>query len=546
MGGFKPVSLDQIPIPQAAPPTQYTPPQIDQPPSQQPRGAGSMTAGGKVADIGANFLSGWLKGKQQAEQKKLAMAQQNVSGAQYAFQIAQQNAAQVANDPNATPEQKKQSEAARVAAWKAYLDIAQKYTEPQKGAKGSGGKGSNPIKDHLKSAFGAEDPHIFSQGTMAILRTVGPPSLPMPSEKEKFENKTAKTLNDAIDKLQEAQRSGDPKRIEEAQKNYQTTYQQANGQFQTETQKLDDAMASATTKYMKGEQISQQEKDVLQAHGYIPKPVEKNVWLQTDDKGFIYAVTYDPTTGKTTKSENSIMKTRVPPDQVQEAYQIYQQKLKMASKLLKQAHPDWTDEQIAQEQAKAVLSESFGIKVARGMSPQQSQRSVSSAINEVYNTMLTPEEKEQAGVILDRVQGVGGGGYMFRKDFKDATGVSGWWDRQTLMGLGKEKHSGLTEEQANAIDGKVRNMVRGVMHDKMGMDPDQIDALVPETIGEERSKYGMDPTPDQAQSKGTASKQGEGPTADEVSVVAPDGTVGAVKKSDLQNFLKNNPGYKQQ
>ena len=181
MGSFRPTPLDQLPIPQAAPPTQFTPAQIDQPPSPQPPGAGSMGVGGKIADIGSNFLTGWLKGKQQAEQKKLAMAQQGVEGAHYAFQIAQQNAAQVAQDPNATPQAKQQSEQARQQAWKSYLDVADQYTQPAKGAGKGGGKGKggdNPIKSHLKQAFGAEDPHLFAQSTMALLRTTGPPALP--------------------------------------------------------------------------------------------------------------------------------------------------------------------------------------------------------------------------------------------------------------------------------------------------------------------------------------------------------------------------------
>lgn len=500
MGSFRPAPLDQLPIPQAAAPVDFKPAQIDQPPSPQPPGAGAMGTGGKIADVASNFLSGWLKGKQGAEQKKLAMAQQSVEGAHYAFQIAQTNAAQTANDPNATPDVKAKAEAARTQAWNSYLDVADKYTQPEKG-KGGKGEGATfngtSVKDHLKQAFGAEDPHMFAQASMALLRKSGPPPLPQKSSQDQLADlqlKGQKDINSAIDGLVEARRGGDPKAIAAAEQKVHDV----QGQVQTPSQKLEDSLATATQSFMKGEEVNPQTKAALEARGFIPKPVEPNVFLQADDKGMLYSVSVDPTTGKTTKSASPIMKTRVPPDQRQEAYAIFKDQLNQLGTMLKGAHPDWSDEQIKQEQSKAMLSKEFGIKVAPRMSPGQSQTSVAKALNEVVNTMLEPDEQKQAQAILTRAQGVGGGGWMFRKDIAPRTGLVGWWDKNAMFGMKDKTPGGMTEQEADALDQKVRAATRQVMRDKMGMDPDQIDALVPETMGQDRAQSGLDPTPDQA------------------------------------------------
>jgi hypothetical protein len=509
MGGFKPVPLDQLPIPQAAPPTQFQPAQIENPPSQQPPGAGSMGAGGKIADVASNFLTGWLKGKQQAEQKKLAMAQQNMEGLHYGFQIAQQNAAQVANDPNATPDAKAKSEQARQAAWKAYLDGAEPYTQQPKGAGKSsgGGKGQGGgIKDHMKAAFGAEDPHIFSQGAMALLRKTGPPSLPQKGAEDQLAElqlKGQKNVQAQIDNLVKVRQSGGtPEQIQAAE----AAVRDAQGQTETPGQKLQDSMAQATTAYMAGKPISDQAKQVLESQGYIPKPIMPSMFLQDDGKGHLYAVSVDPTDpNKTKKSDRPVMNMKVAPDARQETQQIFEQNLKQLGSMLKDAHPDWSEEQVKQAQAQAMLSGKFGIKTARGMTMGQSQTAVSKALNEVVNTMLDPDEKAAADTVLSRAQGIGGGGYMFRKDFKDADGMKGWWDSHDFW-VGQKKHNGMTEEQANDLDQKVRNYTRQIMRDKMGMDQDQVDALVPQSMQDERLKLGMDATPDEAAGGGSKDK----------------------------------------
>ncbi len=171
---YNPVFLDPLPTPQVEAP-QYTPPKLDMPP-EGGIGQGLMGKGGNVADIASHFLNGWLQGKQRAEAKKQQQANQNVTGAKTAFDTAQQNAAAIMNNPDSTPEQKAAAEQARQAAWKGYMEVAGKYVTPEK-TKGKGGvKGAaGSIGEHLKGAFGVEDPHIFSQAVYGLLQKTGPP-----------------------------------------------------------------------------------------------------------------------------------------------------------------------------------------------------------------------------------------------------------------------------------------------------------------------------------------------------------------------------------
>lgn len=535
MGNFRPTPLDQLPIPQAAAPTQYTPAKIDEPPSQQPPGAGAMGAGGKIADVASNFLTGWLKGKQQAEQKKLAMAQQNMEGLHYGFQIAQQNAAQVMNDPNATPDAKQKAEAARQAAWKAYLDGAEPYTEQPKGAgKSGGGKGKggdNPIKSHLKQTFGAEDPHIFSQGAMALLRTTGPPSLPQKSSQEQvadLELKGQKRVDQKIDALVEARKSNDPQKIAAAEQDVRD----AQGQVMSPKEKSENALAQAAADERAGKPQNDATKQQLIAAGYDPKPVMPNQFERIDPSGTMYVDSVDPQKG-TLISSTKIGKSRIPPDQREEAQKIFKDNLDQVGKLLKQAHPDWSDEQVAQAKAEAMLSGQFGVKTTSNLSPIQAQTEVSKAINEVVAN-LPDDQKEKAGAVLVRAQGIGGGGYMFR----DQLAQKGFWDKY----IGSDTYYGMSETEASSFEDGIRSQARSILTKNLKLShpkytDEQIKQSVDELMGP-TAPSPMDKTPDES--------SGGGIQPNEVTVVAPDGTPGYVKKSDVAKFLQANPGYKQQ
>lgn len=519
MGGFKPIPLEQLPIPQAAAPQQYKPAQMDQPPvGQQPYGTGAMSPGGKIADIGSNFLNGWLKGKQRSEEHKLAMAQQSVSGSQYAFQIAQQNAQQVMNDPNATDQQKQQAETARQAAWKGYLDVADQYTQQPKGAKGSGGKGQgNGIKDHLKSAFGAEDPHIFAQASMALLRKTGPPALQQRTSQDKladFEVKGVERQDQAVEAttaahkdLVAAQQSGDPAKIAEAQKKFDASVENLNvakGQPQDAETRRKNMLSQAAIDTANGKPVSPEMHAQMQAAGYEPAPILPNTFERTDDKGIAWADSIDPVTHQVTHTQ--LGKTRIPPDQRADANAIFKDNMKNYEGLIRRANPDWTDQQVASAMATALGAGAFKMKggsAAAGLSPIQSTSEVSKAINQVY-AQLSPDEQKKADAVLMQQKGVPGGGPKGGWMFRDDLGKTTFLDKYNPF---KDTYGGMSKEEAGQYQSDLRGQVRAALKtnlklSKPKMSDAQLDTAIDEMMGEQPGSTtsasparAMDPTP---------------------------------------------------
>lgn len=564
MGGFKPVPLDQLPIPGAAAPQQFKPSEMDQQPvpTQQPYGAGGMSAGGKIADVGANFLQGWLKGKQNAEAKKLAMAQQNVEGSHYAFQIAQQNANQIATDPNATPQQKQQAETARQAAWTGYLDVADKYTQPEKGAgksKGGAKGGSNPIKDHLKGAFGAEDPHIFAQASMALLRKTGPPALQQPSAQDKLaqvELQDVQTSHDATTAVEKAhqnlikaQGSGNPQEIASAQKAFDNsvdTLRNVSGKPQTADERRKDMLSQASIDAVQGKPVSAELHAQMQAAGYEPQPILPNTFQRVAPDGTAWA---DVVSADGSVKHISLGKERIPPDQRAEANAIFKDNLKNYGELIRKANPDMTDAEVSGKLAEAMGAGAFKMKggsAAAGMSPIQSATEVSKAINQVM-AQLPAGDQEKAKAVMMQQPGVGGGGkgggWMFRDELQDTNSYKNGW------GILGNTYGGMSKDDAAAYQTQLRGQVRTMLRtnlklSKPKMTDSQLDRAMDEMMGEQSGvtsagtastgspAQGMDPTPGS-----------DGPKNGEITVVAPDGTVGYAPN---EAWLKDHPGYKRQ
>jgi len=495
---YNPVPLDALPIPQVQTP-QYQPAQLQPPPTDQPPGAGAMGNAGKAADIASNFLQGWLVGKQKAEAKKLEMARQSVEGAQYAFSIAQQNAQTVNDDPKATPEQKQKAEQARQQAWKAYLGVAEQYTTPdKKSGKKKGGVGGafQGIGEHLKNTFGTEDPHIFAQSTMALLKTTGPPPLQAKSSQEQLADlqySGAKRLNDAIDALADArQKNAPPDQIAKLEQNVRDL----QGQIQTPEEQNKNALAQAAMDERAGKPVSEATKKQLQAAGYDPAPVMPGMFQRIAPDGTMYIDSVNPETGALIGS-TKVGKTRVPPDQRAEAQQIFRDNLNNLGTLLKQAHPDWTDQQISQAKADAMLSGEFKVKVAPNLSPAQTQAAVSKAVGEVVNSMLDPDERKEVGAIVVHPTAAT---YMLRTDLAS----TGFWDRMGFVG--PKEYYGMSKDQANALDAKVRSLTRRVL-ERQGYSQEQIDAMVPQTMADARSTMGLEPPPGGEDSGKTATKE---------------------------------------
>ena len=507
MGGYRPVPLDQLPIPQAAEPTQFKPAPIDQPPTPQPPGAGYMGTGGQVADIASNFLTGWLKGKQQAEQKKLAMAQQDMSAAQYGVEIARANAAQVAQKPDATPEEKQKANEAYKAAYNSMLDKAEQYTmptKPTKGAKGTGQGGGGKqqdagIKAHFKKAFGAEDPHLYAQASLALARTVGPPPLPQPSpqdEEAQLRLSREKKVYAAQDAIIEARKTGDPKKLADAQQ----AYRDISGQIPTPKEENENALYQAAADARAGKEPNAATRQQMEQANILPKPIMPDVFMQADNKGYLYAMFVDPVTKQVTKSKEPIMKQRVPPDQREEAWQIEKDRLKFIGQLMtpsiKAQHPDWTPQQIQTEvnkqSAEAMLSGDFKVKMggSSNLSTVQAHAEMSKALDEVYRNLNSGDQDKWNAVIT---QGAGAaGGWMFR----DQVAPPSWWQKHV---------GGMREDQTAQFKEDIIAKTRGILaHNLKLSKPKYTDEQINETVDEMMGGPGMEATPGEAEGSGAS------------------------------------------
>ena len=175
----QPAQLDPLPIPQLDQPGQQ---QAQNPlctPAAQPQaGMGWVKPAGAAAYVASQLLTGWMAGRQQAQQKKLENARMDIQGAKTAYDVtaqAYQDHIDQGLDPN-NPEDKKKLDASKMAvsaAWTNYLDRAQKYSVPDEGGKPKKKGGKEKVHD----AFMGQDPQMYVDSSLKILRSGGAPAL---------------------------------------------------------------------------------------------------------------------------------------------------------------------------------------------------------------------------------------------------------------------------------------------------------------------------------------------------------------------------------
>ena len=175
----QPAQLDPLPIPQLDQPGQQQAQNPVVPPAAQPQaGMGWVKPAGAAAYVASNFLTGWMAGRQQAQQKKLENARMDIQGAKTAYDVtaqAYQGLVDQGLDPN-NPEDKKKLDASKMAvsaAWTNYLDRAQKYSMPDEGGKPKKKGGKEKVHD----AFMGQDPQMYVDSSLKILRSGGAPAL---------------------------------------------------------------------------------------------------------------------------------------------------------------------------------------------------------------------------------------------------------------------------------------------------------------------------------------------------------------------------------
>jgi hypothetical protein len=165
MGGFKPIPIDPLPTPEPTP-VQVTPASISQPPPPQ---GGYVGKGGQVANIAANFLHGWLAGRELKEKKMQDAARAQVAQSYQAYQ----NLQQMASDPSMPEEQRKKAADMLGTAWSNYVSTISKYAGPKEGEgkkKGIGGK----VKGALKGMFEPQQPELTTQSMVQMLQNLTP------------------------------------------------------------------------------------------------------------------------------------------------------------------------------------------------------------------------------------------------------------------------------------------------------------------------------------------------------------------------------------
>jgi hypothetical protein len=515
---YTPVPLDQAPIPQLPVPD-YKPAQLT--PQPQDPGIGYAGKTGKVADIAGNFLQGFVQGKQNAAAMKIKKENQNMSAAWNSFQNDQAKAAEIYNDPNSTPEQKQQADLTRKKSYEGYLAVLQPYVEPDKKTN-SKGKQQSGMKDHLKAAFGIDDPHVISQAAFAMAKNSGPPPLPAKSSQDRLADlqyADSQKVDKAIDALAEARKNNaPPDQIAKLEQNVRDL----SGKIDSPKEKQDNALAQAAADERAGKPINDATKKQLQAAGYDPAPVMPGMFQRIDPQGIMWVDSVDPNTGKLLGS-TKVGGTRVPPDQKKEAQDIFKQNLDNLGDLLKKAHPDWTQQQISQEQAKAMLSGQFGVKVVPGMTVAQTQKASSEAVRNAIYGALDDDERNQASKY--GLFGEKNGTYSLTSDLSKAGGMSGFLN---VISLGS---AGMTTDQAKALDTKVRDGARNWLAHQVDdsggrrYTDEQIDQMIPSSIDDAKKQFnpqGLSPTPDNPNAGGGNS----------------------AKKSDVTAFAKaNNMSY---
>jgi len=173
MGGFQPIPMD--PLPQVQGPTaqdaQANPAKLREGQAEQPPVSGWTGKGGQSLNIVNNFLSGWMAGKYMSEQKKQKAAIDEVGHYQTDYQNSMMVYQNLVNNPDAKPEQKEKARQDVLKNWKELHAVQMKYLIP---GSGDGAPKKGGAKNKLKSALGAEDPHLFAAGAIKLADQIDP------------------------------------------------------------------------------------------------------------------------------------------------------------------------------------------------------------------------------------------------------------------------------------------------------------------------------------------------------------------------------------
>jgi hypothetical protein len=172
------IQTPQIEQPVYQPAQMAVPPQPQGQPSQVlPAQAGYVSKAGAGAFVANNILQGYLKGREVKQQRELAKAQNQMQGADYAYQTLAQNYNDMLRNGKQEndPEVQKAKQAAS-SAWQAKLQIMGQYATPtedkKKGAK-------QKVEGAFSNIFGKAGvtPQMIPQAALQVLQNSPPPGL---------------------------------------------------------------------------------------------------------------------------------------------------------------------------------------------------------------------------------------------------------------------------------------------------------------------------------------------------------------------------------
>ena len=397
-------------------------------------GAGFAGKTGQIANIAGNFLTGWLAGKREAQKKKDLDAERQIAGSNYAWDMMSTqwaNYVQQNGDPaqnakelqtlqskqNKTEEDNKriqeltgvvqqgeQMKKAAYAVWQNRLNTYKQYAFPDQGA--AGGK-KKSVGQKLKGAVTTEQPHLIAQTILQGMAGVQDPTQLIQVDrnaklKSEVEAETLKTqkkaeerqekIDASVDKLtglyskygaDEKQWTPDARKEIEAARNelsIQTKgepYQKSAEQMKTEL--MDQFLKDPNS-------VSDEKKQLLGIQ--VERP---STFSAQDASGRNYIVTYDPKTKTVSKVDTGI-RGRPEESSYQRAMAGYKAQMDITQRVLKQAHPDWSDQQIAQVAAQSMLPANAD---AGTVDQQNYQRD--RAISKVMDAQAKAEQKEGYG-----------------------------------------------------------------------------------------------------------------------------------------------------
>lgn len=518
-----------------APAQQNTPPQV------LPAQAGFVPKSGAAAYVASNILDGWMKGREHAQQMALAKAQNQVQGADYAYQTMAKNYNDLLKQgiSENDPEVQKAKQGA-VEAWNAKLNVMGQYAIPDKNDKSHKKEGAKAktegIFSHIFGKAGVT-PEMIPQASLAILKSSPPPGLGLTTEDKRnmaqtetaqaqtglvkteaqaaqlqLQQEQAKAADDA--KMQAIVKKPEAERTL-AEQDWLKGWQRVQHINDPQSKQLADDIL---TKIQKGEPLNDTQRNFAYANRLLTAP---QATFRTDANGRDQMVMISPD-GKVLGTTN--LGRHYEPDQVGPAMRLAQAQQKALYTLFDKGAPPMAGETpesrkqriwgmvAAHQTGNPALTQEF--LSADPQQQEKNQNMVSSVLASIWKNPLpgnpTPQEKEDARAALsnfiipsDQDNPESPGIFTFRAQVAGPIGNTGgggfWWGTKHAQ-PGEDEYAGnlVGRQKLQAQQAALFNKVRQQLQMKFkNITPMQLDAMIPPWLSGKQEPQAMTATPGQ-------------------------------------------------